>query len=168
MNRPVHGYPLAAFDPVWGDPGRVRAAGEEYLRVAATIAQAADDLRAIASEMDGTSAAVDEADARATRPSACGVPGRGGQGLGRAQGRYRPDSGGQRGRRPWGRGRRCVGRTEGRSERGGTDRGHRVGARARDAWVGLADTVAATLHRTGQAHERATGDAPAAPREPAG
>ena len=67
MSRPSDWYPLAVVDPVAGDPGRVRAAGEEHAAVAAAIALAADDLRAIASEMDGGSAAVDEVEAKATR-----------------------------------------------------------------------------------------------------
>lgn len=67
MTRPQSRYPLAVFDPVWGDPERVRTAGEDYLQLAATIAQSADDLRTIAAEMDGSSAAVDEVDVKATR-----------------------------------------------------------------------------------------------------
>jgi len=67
VSRPSDWYPLAVMDPVAGDPGRVRAAGEEYTAVAAGIAAAAEDLRAIASEMDGGSAAVDEVEAKATR-----------------------------------------------------------------------------------------------------
>ncbi|MCC2315313.1 hypothetical protein [Cellulomonas xiejunii] len=55
------------FDPVAGDPVAVRAAGEEYARVAARIEAAAADLRAIAAEMDGRAVAVGEVEARATR-----------------------------------------------------------------------------------------------------
>ena len=48
MTRPSDRYPLAVFDPVAGDPVAVRAAGEEYVRVAARIEAAAADLRTIA------------------------------------------------------------------------------------------------------------------------
>lgn len=80
MTRPADWYPLAALDPVSGDPERVLAAGEEYARVARQIERAADELRAIASEMDGSSAAVDEVDDKATRLADT---------IERAHGRYR-------------------------------------------------------------------------------
>lgn|GEM_PF-735586 len=67
MTRPSNWYPLAVFDPVAGDPAAVREAGLEHAHVARQIEAAAAELRAIASEMDGGSEAVDEVDARATR-----------------------------------------------------------------------------------------------------
>lgn len=67
MTRPVDWYPLAVLDPVSGDPQRVRAAGQEYARVARQIARSAEDLRAIAGEVGSGSQAVDEVAAKATR-----------------------------------------------------------------------------------------------------
>ncbi|WP_148234305.1 hypothetical protein [Cellulomonas flavigena] len=55
------------LDPVGGDPQRVRSAGQEYARVARQIGRSADDLRAIATEVGGGSAAVEEVAAKATR-----------------------------------------------------------------------------------------------------
>lgn len=67
MTRPVDWYPLAVLDPVAGEPGRVRAAGQEYARVARQIARSAEDLRAIATEVGGGSQAVEEVAAKAAR-----------------------------------------------------------------------------------------------------
>lgn len=67
MTRPSDWYPLAVLDPVSGDPERVRSAGAEYARVARQIEVAADELRAIATEMDGGSGAVEEVRAKASR-----------------------------------------------------------------------------------------------------
>ncbi|MFS0703631.1 hypothetical protein AB6N23_03840 [Cellulomonas sp. 179-A 9B4 NHS] len=65
MSRPFTWYPLHHADPVPGDPAAVRAAGHEHERVAAQIATAADELRAIAGGIAVTSQAVDEVAARA-------------------------------------------------------------------------------------------------------
>jgi len=60
-------YPLAPGDPLPGDPAAVRAAGEEYSRVADQIAAAAEELRAIGGGFLVCSDAVDEVETKALR-----------------------------------------------------------------------------------------------------
>jgi hypothetical protein len=60
-------YPLAWCDPVSGDPGSVRAAGEEYARVATQIQTAAANLRAIAGGFDQCSEAISEVQLKASK-----------------------------------------------------------------------------------------------------
>lgn len=59
MTRPYSWFPLAASDPVPGDPTAVRTAGERYKSVADTIASSAASLTAIADVGTTTSDAVD-------------------------------------------------------------------------------------------------------------
>lgn len=58
MTRPAHWYPLAAGDPVPGDPGVVAQAASDYAKVADAIKTAADRLRSIADLRHNTSKAV--------------------------------------------------------------------------------------------------------------
>lgn len=53
MNRPYSWFPLAGSDPVPGEPGAVRTAGDHYAEVADAIASGARVLREVA-ELDGT------------------------------------------------------------------------------------------------------------------
>ncbi len=67
MSRPASWYPLGYADPLPGDPSAVRAAGEEYQRVAEQISAAAEELRAIGGGFLVCSEAVDEVEAKALR-----------------------------------------------------------------------------------------------------
>lgn len=59
MTRPYSWYPLAASDPVPGDPGAVRIGGDRYVTVAVAIHSAADQLAKIAAIDGSASKAVD-------------------------------------------------------------------------------------------------------------
>lgn len=59
MSRPYSWYPLAASDPVPGDPAVVRAGGDHYRQVATAIGDAERVLRALVDAQDAVSHAVD-------------------------------------------------------------------------------------------------------------
>lgn len=58
MNRPVDWSPLAAADPVPGDPDEVERAGRHYLQVAETVQHVGKRLRGAAGGLDMSSVAV--------------------------------------------------------------------------------------------------------------
>lgn len=59
MSRPFSWYPLASSDPVPGDSAVVRAGGEHYRQIAATIGDAERVLRTLVDAQDAVSQAVD-------------------------------------------------------------------------------------------------------------
>ena len=60
-------YPLSGSNPVPGNPDEVRAAGQQYEKVAAQIQAASTDLRSIANDFRQCSEAIDEVQSKARR-----------------------------------------------------------------------------------------------------